>query len=103
MIEFAGVQGIEIRDAVNAENDGFAIDDELPVSVLKRRLDDPGIAFCPVVAALGHQPHAIVLPDYHHPVAVILHLVNPSLARWYFCAFDRQRKAERLAGKYLKH
>ena len=38
------MQRVEIGDAIDAEDDRFTIDDELPVSVLQRGLYDPGIA-----------------------------------------------------------
>jgi hypothetical protein len=39
----AWVQGVEVGDAVDAEHDRFAIDDELPVPVLERALDNARI------------------------------------------------------------
>ena len=47
----ARVQSVEIGNAVDAEHGGFAVDDELLVSVLQRGLDDPGIALAPVITA----------------------------------------------------
>jgi hypothetical protein len=44
VIVLAGMQRVEIGDAIDAEDDRFTIDDELPVSVLQRGLYDPGIA-----------------------------------------------------------
>jgi hypothetical protein len=41
VIVLAGMRRVEIGDAVNAEDDGFAIDDELLVFVLQRGLNDP--------------------------------------------------------------
>jgi hypothetical protein len=43
VIEFAGMERVEIGDAVNAKNDRLTIEDELLVSVLQRGLDDLGI------------------------------------------------------------
>ena len=77
MIEFAGMDGVEIRDAVNAENDRLAIDDELLVSVLQRRLDDPRITLCSVVAAARDQAHASAVALDAETVADIFHFVNP--------------------------
>jgi hypothetical protein len=34
MIEFARMERVEIRDAVNAEDDGLAVDDKLLLPVL---------------------------------------------------------------------
>jgi hypothetical protein len=51
MIVLAGMKRVEIRDVVNAEYDGFTIEDKLLVPVLQRGLDDPRITLRPVVAA----------------------------------------------------
>jgi len=59
VIVLAGMQRVEIGDAVNPEDDGLAIDDELLVAVFQRGLDDPGIALGPVIAAPSDQPHAM--------------------------------------------
>jgi hypothetical protein len=47
--------------AVNAEDHGLAVDDELPVPVFQSRLDDPRVAVRPVVAAPGDQSHAVAV------------------------------------------
>jgi hypothetical protein len=59
MVAPAGVQGVEVRDAVDTEHDGFAIQDELLLPDLPRRLDDPGIPAGPVMATLREQPDAV--------------------------------------------
>jgi hypothetical protein len=41
VIVLAGMQRVEIGDAVDAENDRLAINDELLCPVLRRGLDDP--------------------------------------------------------------
>jgi hypothetical protein len=38
---FAGVQGVEVGAAVDAEHHGLAVDDEMLLPVLQRGLDDP--------------------------------------------------------------
>jgi len=48
--------------------------------VLQRRLDDPGIAIGPVVAASGDQANAIPLALQTEAVAVVLNLVQPDRA-----------------------
>jgi hypothetical protein len=53
------VQGVEVGDAIDTEHDRLAVNDELPMPVLARRLDDPGIAIGPVVRASGDQANAI--------------------------------------------
>jgi hypothetical protein len=72
---------IEIRDAVDAQDDSLAIDDELLLPVLQRRFDDPGIALRPVIAAAGDQPDAVAVPLQAEAEAVLLDLVKPSRAR----------------------
>jgi len=81
VIVLARVQRVEIGDAVDAEHDRFAVDDELLVSVLQRGLDDPGIALAPVITAARDQPHAIAVALDPQPVAVILDLVEPIRVR----------------------
>jgi hypothetical protein len=41
-IVLAGMQRVEIGNAVNAEHHGLTVDDELLAPVLQRGLDDPG-------------------------------------------------------------
>jgi hypothetical protein len=55
IIVLARVQGVEIRDAVDAEHHSLAIDHELVVLVLQRGFDDPGISAAPVVAVAAEQ------------------------------------------------
>ena len=45
------MQSVEIRAAVNAKDDGLAVDDELPLLVFHGGLDNPGERLCPVVIA----------------------------------------------------
>lgn len=47
----AAVEGIEIRVSIDAQDDRLAIDDEMLLAVLQSGFDNPGEAFCPVVAA----------------------------------------------------
>src|SRR5215470_3864088 len=54
-------QCVEIGDAVDAKDDGLAVDDELLVPVLQGAFDDPGKAAGPVIAALSDQPDAIAV------------------------------------------
>jgi hypothetical protein len=53
---------------MTAENDRLAIDDEPPVPILQRALDDPRITAAPVVAVAGEQAHAIAVADNNEPV-----------------------------------
>jgi hypothetical protein len=57
----ARVQRVEIRIAIDAENDGLAIDDELLLPVFQRGFNDPGIALGPVIAVASNQPYAIAV------------------------------------------
>jgi len=61
VVVLARVQVVEVGDAVNAEHDRFAVDDELLDAVLARRLGDPRIALGPVIAAPRDQPDAIAV------------------------------------------
>ena len=72
----ARVQGIEIGDAVDPEHDRLAVDHKLLEPIPECRLDDPGIAVSPVVAAAGDQAHAIPLALQAEAVTVVFHLVE---------------------------
>src|SRR3981189_162847 len=52
----AGVQTVEIGDAVDAQQHRLAIDDERSRSVLQRGLDDQRITISPVVSVAGAEP-----------------------------------------------
>jgi hypothetical protein len=69
------------RNAVDAENDRLAIDDELLLAVLERGFDNPRIAVRPIVPVAGNQPHAIAVALDAQPVTVVLDLVEPVRAR----------------------
>jgi len=69
--------GIEIRDAaVNAEDDGLAIDDKNAFAGSSAQPQDPGEALCPIVSASGNQPHPITVALHAQAVAVIFNLVQ---------------------------
>jgi len=57
----ARVQCAEVGDGIDTEHDSLAVNDELLMPVLKRRLDDPGIAIGPVVRASGNQAISVAL------------------------------------------
>src|SRR5262249_42971538 len=61
---------------VDAADDGFVVDHKARLSVLQCGLDNAGIAFRPIVSALGDQPHAISVALKHQPEAIILDLVR---------------------------
>ena len=48
----AQMQGVEVRDAVDAEDDGFAVDHERLLPDLPRCLGDPRVAAGAIVIAL---------------------------------------------------
>ena len=68
VIVLARVQGIEIGNAVDAEDDRFAIDDELLHPVLERGFHDPGVSPGPVVTIAGDQSHTIAIALHAQPV-----------------------------------
>jgi hypothetical protein len=76
-ILLAGVQGVEVGDAIDAKHHGLAIDHELPVPVLARCLDDPRVAVRPVVATARNQAHAFAVPLQPEAVAVVFDLMQP--------------------------
>jgi hypothetical protein len=73
----AGVQTVEIGDAVDAQQHRLAIDDERSRSVLQRGLDDQRITISPVVSVAGEQPHALTLALNHQAIAIVLDFVEP--------------------------
>jgi hypothetical protein len=49
------VKRVEIGEAVNAEDHGCAIDDELLLAAFQRGLDDPGVSLRPIVTTTRDQ------------------------------------------------
>jgi hypothetical protein len=84
-----GMQSVEIRDAVDAEQHGLAIDHERGRAVLERSLDDERIPVGPVMAVPGEQPYALAFAMDDQPIAVMLDLMDPVLTRG-----DRGRSGE---------
>lgn len=74
----AGVQRIEIGDAVNAEHNRFAIERKLPMPVLQCCLDDPGIPIGPVVSAARDQAHAVAVALQAEAIAVVFYSCSQS-------------------------
>lgn len=60
VVVLARVQGIEIRDAVDAQVHGFAIDNEVLLAILQPGLGDPGITHCPISAVARQQAQAVI-------------------------------------------
>ena len=76
-IMLARVQRVEIGNTVDAQHHGLTVDHELPMPVLQRGLDDPGIAAGPVMATARDQAHPVPIALQAQPVAVIFHFMEP--------------------------
>ena len=63
LIVLARVQRVEVRDAVQTKDHGFAIDDEVLLPVLQRGLGDPGIPPGPIASIARQRADAVALPD----------------------------------------
>jgi hypothetical protein len=77
VVVLAGVQGVEVGDAVYSEHHSLAINDELRLADLPGCLRDPGKAPGPVQAAARRQLHLIAVALHAQPVAVVFDLVEP--------------------------
>jgi hypothetical protein len=64
------MQGVEIGDAINAEDDGLAVDHELLGAVLACCLDDSREAVRPAIAAARDQADAVAVALNSEAVAV---------------------------------
>jgi hypothetical protein len=71
------MERIEVRDAVDAQDHGLAVEDEARLPDLAGGLHDPGIAAGPVMAVASEQTHAITVPLDAEAVAVLFHFVEP--------------------------
>jgi len=98
VIVLAGMQRVEIGNAINAEHDGFAINDELLVSVFQCRFHDPRISLRPIVSTSRGQAHVISAAFDAQTVAVIFYLVKPLRPIRYFDAASGKAEI-----KSLKH
>ena len=65
------MQRVEIGDAVDAEHDGLAIDNELLLAVLQRGFDNPGEALGPIVAVARQEAHGLAVALDAQAIAVI--------------------------------
>jgi hypothetical protein len=77
LVVLARVQRVEIGDAVDSQDDGLTIDDEMLLPVLQRAIDDPREAAAPVVAVACEKSHALVLADEDQAVAIVFDLMKP--------------------------
>ena len=73
----AGMQRVEIGDAVDAEDYGFAVDDKLTDTVSQGGLTDPGEAARPVIATAADKPHAVAVTFDANAKTVLLDFVEP--------------------------
>src|ERR1700757_4067192 len=71
------MQSVEIRDAIDTQDHGLALEYEPFLPDLACCLDDPRITVSPVVTAACDQPPAIPVALQPQPVAVVLHLKEP--------------------------
>jgi hypothetical protein len=71
----ASMQGVEVGNAVDAE------DDSLACRFLQRGLDDPRIAGAPIVAVAAEQAHAASIALNDQAVAVVFDFVEPVRGR----------------------
>jgi hypothetical protein len=92
----ARVQRVEVGDAVDAEDDSLAIDDELLDPVLERGLNYLRIAIGPVVPVARDEAHTIAVALDAQPVTVIFDLVEPVRGGWYLGAASWGAKIKRL-------
>ena len=77
VVLFARMQRAEIGHAVDTEDHGLAINDELAAAVLQRSLSDPREAFCPVIAAARDQPYPVAVALDAKAVSVKFSFVKP--------------------------
>jgi hypothetical protein len=74
------MQGVEIGDAIDAEDDGLAVDGEMLMAIFQLCIDDPRIAVGLVVAAARDQAHAVAVALDADAVAVVF--VRKSSRLW---------------------
>jgi len=73
----ARVQPVEVRNAIDTEQHGLAVDHKRAVAVTKRGLRDQRVSARPVMAVAREQPHppAVALDD--QAIAVVFDFVEP--------------------------
>jgi hypothetical protein len=77
VLVLAAVQGIEVKDAVDAEDHRLTIEDQPLLPSLARGLDNPRIAVGPIVGARRDQANAVTVALQPEAAAVVLDLVGP--------------------------
>jgi hypothetical protein len=98
----AGIQRVEIGNAVDAEDHGFAVDYEMPTAVLERGLDDSGVSAAPVVAVACKQPNAVAFMVNDQVETVVFDFVNPFRAGRDLGAARRDGGLELLASEICR-
>jgi hypothetical protein len=77
LIVLAAVKGIEISDAVDAEDHRLTVEYEAFLADHPSRLDDSGVSGRPVVAVAREQSHPIAVPFHAEAVSVVFHFMEP--------------------------
>jgi hypothetical protein len=76
VVVLPAVQPVEVRDAVNAEKDGFTIKDKLLGPDATGGVNDQRIATGPVITVSGEQPDPVSIARDDEAEAILLDLVN---------------------------
>ena len=76
------MQRCEVTDAIGAEDDRLAVEYEMLLAQFQRGRDYKREAPSPIMPAPADQTHAVLLADKHHPVPIVLHLVQPVGGPW---------------------
>ena len=77
VIKLPAVEAIEVGDAVDAEQHGFAVQGEGVGPVAQRGLDNARVPVAPVIAVAGPQPYGLALPLNDQAVAIVFDLMKP--------------------------
>jgi hypothetical protein len=77
MIVLVRVKCVEIRDAIGAENDRFAVEDEVLLAALRAASKDPWITAGPIVASARDQAHAVSIALQAEAVAIVFYFMKP--------------------------
>jgi len=92
VVVLPAVQPVEVGDAVNANERGLAIKDELLCPYATSGVDDQRIAAGPIVAVAGEQADAVAIARDDQPEAVLFYLVQPVRVRRDFCPASRDTR-----------